>query len=62
MQVQNDGGAAGTIASGAGDEGVEIEYDQDNDAHHVIQPQVDADEASTDTDEGWGISLDITIH
>jgi hypothetical protein len=44
--------AAGTIAPGAGDEGTETEYDQDNDAHHVIQPQVDTDEASTDTDEG----------
>ena len=43
--------AAGTTASGAGHE-VENEYDQDNDAHHVIQPQVDTDEASTDTDEG----------
>jgi hypothetical protein len=52
MQVQNDGGAAGAFASGAGDEGVETEYDQDNDAHHVIQPQVDTDGTSTDTDEG----------
>jgi len=51
MQVQNDGVAVGTIASGAGDD-VEIEYDQDNDAHHIIQPQLDTDEASTDTDEG----------
>ncbi|KAJ4409040.1 hypothetical protein N0V91_002855 [Didymella pomorum] len=48
--------AAGTIAPGAGDEGTETEYDQDNDAHHVIQPQVDTDEASTDTDEGYADS------
>lgn len=56
MQVQNDGGAAGTIASGHGaesDSGMDHDYDQDNDAHHVIQPQLtDTDEASTDTDEG----------
>lgn len=52
MQVQDHGAAAEPIASGAGDPGWETEYDQDNDAHHVIQPQIDTDEASTDTDEG----------
>jgi hypothetical protein len=52
MQVQNDGGAAGTIFLCAGDSGVENDYNQDNDARHVIQPQIDTDKASTDTDEG----------
>ena len=47
MQMQ----VAASEDSGA-DSGVDHDYDQDNDAHHVIQPQTDTDEASTDTDEG----------
>lgn len=34
------------------DSGLEHDYDQENDAHHVIQPQVDTDTASSETDEG----------
>lgn len=34
------------------DSGVEQDYDQENDAHHVIQPQTDTDTASSDIDEG----------
>lgn len=35
------------------DSGVEQDYDQENDAHHVIQPQTDTDTASSDLDEGY---------
>lgn len=38
------------------DSGVEQDYDQENDAHHVIQPQTDTDTASSETDEGYADS------
>lgn len=58
MQVHD--GAAATIASElATDSGVEEDYDQENHAHHVIQPQTDTDEASTDTDEGYVPSIEM---
>ena len=52
MQVRDDGGAAVT-ASGYSvvDSGVDHDYDQE-DAHDLVQPQIDIDEALTDTDEG----------
>lgn len=53
MQTHDFGGAAVTDPSGF-DSGVDEmhDYDQENDAHHVIQPHTDTDEVSTDTDEG----------
>lgn len=54
MQEQGDVQLYPTAAMDTGmDSGVEQDYDQENDAHHVIQPQTDTDTASSDFDEGY---------
>jgi len=54
MQDQGDVQLYSTAAMDTGmDSGVEQDYDQENDAHHVIQPQTDTDTASSDFDEGY---------
>ena len=59
MQMQNNVSAAVTAASGF-DSSVEHDYDQENDAHHSIQPQNDTDEVPTDTDEGYTTTTNLT--
>ena len=56
MHMLNPGRPDVPTPSGADDSGLESgvdhDYDQDDDAHHVIEPHTDTDTASSDFDEG----------